>query len=137
MCRVSRDSGSVKRQGWMTWLIRSLRTRMVYSRSSRWEGDEPPRPHLFAVAQVRPLTPLQLTASLRVATADPASLPADLKPDEFETRIEGTVRYVRDPMDLAAESEPGMGVKFERLTGEQRELILRFVRKRAPIFYDE
>ena len=32
---------------------------------------EPPRPSLFAVALVRPLTPMQLATSLRLATADP------------------------------------------------------------------
>ena len=30
-----------------------------------------------------------------------------------------------------------MGVKFEQLSGEQRELVLRFIRKRAPMFYDD
>ena len=34
-----------------------------------------PVPSLFAVALVRPLTPMQLASSLRMATADPASLP--------------------------------------------------------------
>jgi hypothetical protein len=40
-------------------------------------------------------------------------------------------------MDFGSDSEPGMGVQFEGLTAEQRELILRFIRKRAPMFYDE
>ena len=59
-------------------LIRGLVLSEAYARSSRWEGEEPPRPSLFAVALVRPLTPMQLASSLRLATADPASLPADL-----------------------------------------------------------
>jgi len=41
---------------------------------------------------------------------------------------------VRDPMDM--DSEPGIGVGFESLSNEHRELILRFVRKRPPIFFD-
>jgi uncharacterized protein (TIGR02266 family) len=58
-------------------------------------------------------------------------------PGGFETKINGVVRFVRDSMDFGSESEPGMGVQFEGLTAEQRELILRFIKKRAPMFYDE
>jgi uncharacterized protein (TIGR02266 family) len=56
-------------------------------------------------------------------------------PGGYNSTIPGIVRFVRDPMDM--DSEPGVGVRFERLTDEQRELILRFIRKRAPMFYDE
>jgi uncharacterized protein (TIGR02266 family) len=56
-------------------------------------------------------------------------------PGGFEQRIPGTVRFVRDPMDM--DSEPGLGVKFDRLEKDARELILRFIRKRPPLFYDE
>jgi uncharacterized protein (TIGR02266 family) len=56
-------------------------------------------------------------------------------PGGYESTIPGTVRFVRDPMDM--DSEPGVGVKFERLTSEQRELVLRFIRKRPPLFFDE
>jgi uncharacterized protein (TIGR02266 family) len=56
-------------------------------------------------------------------------------PGGFEATIAGTVRFVRDPMDM--ESEPGVGVRFHSLTAEQRELILRFIRKRPPVFYDD
>src|SRR5204862_221075 len=69
----------------------------VYARSSRWDAvgtavgaaGDLPRPSTFAVAQLRALTPSQLATSLRLASADPASFPADLKPEEFEKRIEG------------------------------------------------
>jgi uncharacterized protein (TIGR02266 family) len=56
-------------------------------------------------------------------------------PGGYETTIPGRVRFVRDPMDM--DSEPGIGVSFDRLNAEQRELILRFIRKRPPLFYDE
>jgi len=58
-------------------------------------------------------------------------------PGGFEFRVPGYVHFVRDPMDMSDEAEPGMGVKFEQLSGEHRELILRFIRKRAPMFYDD
>ncbi len=58
-------------------------------------------------------------------------------PGNFAKDVNGFVRFVRDPMDLTAESEPGMGIQFEGLDPEARELILRFIRKRPPMFYDE
>lgn len=58
-------------------------------------------------------------------------------PGGFEFKIPATVHFVRDPMDMSADAEPGMGVRFESLPAESRELILRFVRKRAPMFYDD
>jgi uncharacterized protein (TIGR02266 family) len=77
-----------------------------------------------------------------VFVATYASLPIAAKvsvlvtlPGGYEQSIPGTVRFVRDPMDM--DSEPGIGVKFDRLGGEARELILRFIRKRPPLFYDE
>jgi uncharacterized protein (TIGR02266 family) len=58
-------------------------------------------------------------------------------PGGFEMRLPGSVRFVRDPLDFSADAEPGMGIQFDQLTNEDRELILRFIRKRPPIFYDD
>ncbi len=57
-------------------------------------------------------------------------------PGGFEFEVDGYVRFVRDPMDFASESEPGMGIQFEGLSDDARSLVLRFIRKRPPIFYD-
>lgn len=67
-------------------LLRGLVLSQAYSRSSRWEGSEVPPPRLFAVAQIRPLTPTQLATSLILATADPEALPT--QPSEVEKRLE-------------------------------------------------
>jgi uncharacterized protein (TIGR02266 family) len=56
-------------------------------------------------------------------------------PGNYQFTVPGQVRFVRDPMDM--DSEPGIGVRFEALSNEHRELILRFIRKRPPLFYDE
>ncbi len=58
-------------------------------------------------------------------------------PGGFEFRADGFVRFVRDPFDFGSESEPGMGIQFQNLSPESRELVLRFIRKRPPMFYDE
>lgn len=55
-------------------------------------------------------------------------------PGGYAQNIPGSVRFVRDPMDM--DSEPGIGVSFDSLGSEARELILRFVRKRPPLFFD-
>lgn len=69
------------------------------------------------------------------------SLPIDTQvellvtlPGGFSKTLLGTIRFVRDPMDM--QSEPGMGVGFDELDEEGRALILRFIRKRAPMFYE-
>jgi hypothetical protein len=70
-------------------LIRGLVLSETYARSSRWDGpEEAPRPSLFAVAQVRPLAPLQLARSLRLATVDPATFPPDFQSRAFQERID-------------------------------------------------
>jgi len=58
-------------------------------------------------------------------------------PGGFEFAAPGVVRFVRDPMDFSADSEPGMGVQFEGLDPKSRQLVMRFIAKRPPIFYDE
>jgi len=76
-------------------LIRGLVLSRAYARSSRWEGEEAPRPSLFAVASVRPLTPMQLATSLKLATVDPASLPPEPQSERFEKRIEALEESAR------------------------------------------
>jgi hypothetical protein len=70
-------------------LIRGLVLSRAYARQSRWDKGDTPRPSLFAVARVKPLTPMQLAVSLRLAVADPQSIPATLKPEEFDQRLQG------------------------------------------------
>lgn len=70
----------------------------------------------------------------------PVSTPVNMLvtlPGGFDFRAQGKVKFVRDPLDLAAEAEPGMGICFDNLGQNERELVLRFIRKRPPMFYDE
>ncbi|MGB0680398.1 MAG: PilZ domain-containing protein [Polyangiales bacterium] len=57
-------------------------------------------------------------------------------PGGYEFKVPGVVRFVRDPHDFV-DGQPGMGIAFETLPQEHRELVLRFIRKRAPMFYDD
>jgi hypothetical protein len=84
---LARDT--VEHQYDLRRLIRGLVLSRAYARDSRWEKGETPRPSLFAVARVRALTPMQLAVALRLAVTDPQSLPATLKADEFDQRLQG------------------------------------------------
>lgn len=68
--------------------IRGIVLSKAYSRSSRWPSDEHPADDLFAVANVRPLTPAQYATSLRLASMNPGWFPEDVASDEFHKRIE-------------------------------------------------
>ncbi len=68
-------------------LVQGIVSSNGYARGSRWTGDNFPEEKLFAVAMVRPLTPTQMAVSLKIASTDPLSLPADRK--ELEKRFEG------------------------------------------------
>jgi Protein of unknown function (DUF1549)/Protein of unknown function (DUF1553) len=67
-------------------LVRGLVLTNAYARSSRWENDKLPDERLFAMASVRPLMPMQLATSLKLATVDPQSLPTERK--KLEERID-------------------------------------------------
>lgn len=71
-------------------LVRGLVLSNAYARSSRWQGEKAPFDKLFAVAQARPMTPMQMGFSLRLATTDPQSLPKE--PAELEKRLEAIER---------------------------------------------
>lgn len=67
-------------------LVRGIVMSKAYSRSSKYSSESHPTPDTFAVAQLKPLTPMQLATSLKIAAADPKQF--DGKADEVEKRIE-------------------------------------------------
>jgi hypothetical protein len=75
-------------------LTRGIVLSRAYARSSRWDGENAPEADLFAAARVRPLTPMQLATSLRLATTDPSSF-VGAKADELEKRFEGLENSAR------------------------------------------
>lgn len=70
-----------------------------------------------------------------LSAGDPVNVSVTL-PGGFEFKVPGFVHFVRDPMDMNADAEPGMGVRFEQISQEHRDLVMRFIRKRPPMFYD-
>jgi hypothetical protein len=85
-------------------LIRGIVLSQAYARSSRWESAEArPADELFAVAIVRPLSPAQYGAALRLATMNPDELPLTLSPDDLDRRmqqIEGAGRGLTEKLEL-------------------------------------
>ena len=84
-------------------LIRGLVMSRTYSRDTSWEGsDTKPEASLFAIGRVRMLTPLQLGASLRVATLDPESIGGNVPLADRNKRLEDS-----------AQSGRGLSSRFE------------------------
>jgi hypothetical protein len=77
-------------------LIRGLVLSKTYSRSSRWDNGARPDAALFAVAQVRPLSPQQYAASLKLATTDPQLWDTLPSLDEVSKRARGVASSSRD-----------------------------------------
>jgi hypothetical protein len=75
-------------------LIRGVVLSETYARTSRWEAGTAPKPQTFAVARVRPLTPLQYAVALKMASTDPAAFD-NLKPEEVEKRVEAIEQSAR------------------------------------------
>jgi hypothetical protein len=85
-------------------LVHGLVLSRAYARSSRWDGDDVPEAKYFAVAQVRPLAPMPLATSLRLAAANPDKLPraqAELEKaiDNLERRAAGLTGQFVQPGD--------------------------------------
>lgn len=66
--------------------IRGIVLSKTYSRADKWTSDTPPAASLYAVAQLKPLTPYQLMTSMRIAASDPAQFEG--KPEDVEKRLE-------------------------------------------------
>jgi len=66
--------------------IRGILLSQTYSRSSLWTGDGVPAADLFAVAQARPLTPMQYGLSIRVASS-PDLMSGDQTPEQFDQKL--------------------------------------------------
>jgi hypothetical protein len=85
-------------------LIRGIVLSDAYARGSRWEGDRPPQDKYFAYAQVRPLTPMQMATSLKIASSNPVMLPSERRQLEerleaLERSAEGVAKYFAQPGD--------------------------------------
>jgi hypothetical protein len=71
-------------------LIRGLVLSEAYARSSRWDSEAArPSDDLFAVAMVRPLSPAQYGATLRLAASNPDEFPLTLSADDLDRRMQG------------------------------------------------
>ncbi len=143
----------------MKRFIRGLVLTNTYARSSRFEGGKHPADNVYAVAILRPLAPMQLATSLKLATSDPASFPADAKKledriDALEKSAGGLANLFAQPTDnfqigvaeamLFANNEAlqkslldGAGTLADRMKQEpdiakRADLAIRTVFSRAP-----
>ncbi len=82
-------------------LTRGLVMSQAYSRSSKYDSTSLPDSRLFAVAQLKPMTPQQLATSLKIAATDPATLTG--KPEEVEKKLEQLESAARGFANLIAQ----------------------------------
>jgi Protein of unknown function (DUF1549)/Protein of unknown function (DUF1553) len=75
--------------------IRGLVLSRTYSRSSKWPSEASPASSLFAVGRLKPLTPTQMAASLKIATTDPKTF-ENAKPDDLEKRLDALESSARE-----------------------------------------
>ncbi len=76
-------------------MMRGIVLSRTYARSSRWDSGARPDAALFAVAQVRPLTPYQYGAALKLATTDPEMWKTLKSTDDVSKRAGDTARAGR------------------------------------------
>ena len=143
----------------MKRFVRGLVLTNTYARSSRWESDKYPADNVYAVAILRPLAPMQFATSLKLASSDPASMPADVKKleeviDALEKSASGLASLFAQPTDnfqigvaeamLFANNDAlqkslldGAGTLVERMKqepdlGKRADLAIRTVLNRVP-----
>ena len=97
-------------------LVSGLVSSTTYSRSSRWAGDAPPR-ELFAVANLRPLTPMQFGVSIVCCGEVPNDDAARIKNIEEQARkhFGELIQQPYDGLQIAAAEALGMSNDSERL----------------------
>jgi hypothetical protein len=83
-------------------LIRGIVMSKAYSRSSKYDSENRPGNKTFAVAKLKPMTPMQLSVSLRIVAIDPVNF-EKMKPDEFEKTIEQQENIARGIASLIAQ----------------------------------
>ena len=77
-----------------------------------------------------------------VATFDPKPVGAKVVvnfklPGGIPVTAQGVVQFVREYNSLTPDTAPGMGVKFTSLLKRDKQAIEAYLKKRAPMFYDE
>lgn len=95
-------------------LMRGIVLSRAYGRTSRWEAPGArPSERLFAVAGVRPLTPMQLALSLAVATSNPAEISERAASEDWAKRrreLEGQAQGFAPQLEIPGENfQVGVG----------------------------
>lgn len=109
-------------------LTQGLVLSRAYARSSRWESDARPDQALFAVANVRALTPAQYAAVLGLGNASPEQLSAATNPEDFERRVQSAENAARGVVDKLEQPGEGFQVSVdEALLFTNSERVMREV----------
>jgi hypothetical protein len=94
-------------------LMRGLVLSNAYARSSRWESSSRPPQALFAVANVRPLSPAQYAAVLGFANTSPTQFAGDLAPAEYDNRVRAAESKGRGAIDKLEYPSEGFQISVD------------------------
>ena len=109
-------------------LIKGIVLSSTYARSSKYPSESTPNPRFFAVARLKPLTPMQMATSLKIGTSDPAGF-ENLKPDDLEKKIEQIENSARGFAGLIAQPSDDfqIGVNEALLFSNNNRVVQEFL----------
>lgn len=109
-------------------LIRGLVLSRAYATSSRWEQGDRPLPSLFAVANVRPLSPAQYAAVLGLGNSAPESFASASNDQELDNRLRSAESAVRGAVEKLEQPREGFQISVdEALLFANNERVMREV----------
>jgi Protein of unknown function (DUF1549)/Protein of unknown function (DUF1553) len=123
---LARDTASNKYD--LRRLVRGIVLSITYARSSKYPSESQPNPRFFAVGRLKPLTPMQMATSLKIATSDPAGF-ENLKTDDLEKKIEQIENSARGFASLIAQPSDDfqIGVNEALLFSNNNRVVQEFL----------
>ena len=91
-------------------LMRGLVLSRAYASSSRWEQGDRPDPALFAVANVRPLSPSQYAAVIGLANTAPDTFEKAKNDEELDARLRSAESLARGALDKLEQPREGFQI---------------------------
>jgi hypothetical protein len=123
---LARDTASNKYD--LRRLMKGIVLSNAYARGSKYPSETQPNPRYFAVGRLKPLTPMQMATSLKIATSDPIAF-ENLKPEDLEKKIEQIENSARGFASLIAQpsDEFQIGVNEALLFSNNNRVVQEFL----------
>ena len=109
-------------------LIKGIVLSNTYARGSKYPSEVQPHAKFFAMGRLKPMTPMQMATSLKIATTDPAGFD-NLKPEDLEKKIEQIEGSARGFASLIAQPSDDfqIGVNEALLFSNNNRVVQEFL----------